>query len=328
MRISKILISSALVLLTATLTHAQTIHSLSDGTPEGMKVALSSSPVKFGCTGSVAVEIPDIHFENDSARLRPSAQNQMAILAQAMRDDDFTHDSFVIEGHASAPGSVAHNQRLSEQRAHAVTAAMHSLGVPSRAITTLAYGEQRLLYRNRPDHPHNRRVTVRRVGAGSAIADASRAAQNMTHDLIFRVMVTDKAGSYWADPKTEVLQRSVPIHLCLSASRAGILVVEIQEEGRGAFAHVGSWPTQEGQLIRVPEAGSFKFTGQPSWQNIRLRHVDCNIAVCPKLGQGNHESIEIDGPDTAPVAIPISPSTLSSCTAQGVICKNIHVRHE
>lgn len=316
--------SLSLLLISSSIT-AQTIDLL--GEPEGMVQALNVSPIQYGCAGSVAVDIPNILFENDKARLTPAAQGQMDVLARALAHPDFQHETFVIEGHASASGSDRHNMGLSERRAEAVQHAMISRGIQSHRIAWRAYGERRLLYPRRPDHADNRRVTIRRISAGSAQWEALEIAARERHRLSYRMMVAERGSAWWALPHN-VVDRRLPVFLCASASRNGLLHVEIREAGQTRFEHVGSYPLPEGGLVRVPHDRDFRFTGQAKWQEIRLRHVDCARAACPKLSAGMQERLEI-----APIRRPPEPanlpkSGLAGCGASGVVCETFKVLHD
>lgn len=305
---------------------AQTVQRLG-GEPEGIVEALKASPTRFGCAASVTVDIPNILFANDQAQLTLAAWDQMGVLAKALEHPDFTHDTFVIEGHASAPGSDQHNMDLSERRAETVMGAMIQRGIVRHRIAWRAYGERRLLYPNKPDHADNRRVTIRRITAGSAQWEALEIAARERHRLSYRLMVAEDGGAWWALPR-DVVDRSSPVFLCASASRNGLLHVEIREAGQTRFEHVGTYPLPEGGLVRVPHDRDFRFTGQAKWQEIRLRHVDCARAACPKLSAGVQERLEIAPKRRPPEPVNLPKSGLAGCGASGVVCETFKVRHD
>ena len=62
-------------------------------------------------------------------------------LAYAMMSPELRGFQFVIEGHASADGSDATNQRLSQRRAERIAAEMVRLGVNPWQIVAVGYGE-------------------------------------------------------------------------------------------------------------------------------------------------------------------------------------------
>lgn len=306
--------------------NAENVQRLSGG-PEGMVQALKASPMQYGCLGSVSVEVPDILFENDKARLSPGAQRQMDALARVIGHSEFSHDTFVIEGHASAPGSDLHNMDLSERRAKTVMGAMVQRGIARHRVAWRAYGERRLLYPDKPDHADNRRVTIRRITSGSAQWEALEIAAQDRHRLSYRMMVAEDGGAWWALPR-DVVARRLPVFLCASASRNGLLHVEIREAGQTRFEQVGTYPLPEGGLVRVPHDRDFQFTGSAAWQEVRLRHVDCTRAACPRLSAGVQERLEIAPKRRPPEPVSLPISGLASCDAPGVVCEVFKVRHE
>ena len=57
--------------------------------------------------------------------------------------DSYPSYEFVVEGHASSDGSKAYNQKLSQERADAVKAALIAAGASEERLSTAAYGEDR-----------------------------------------------------------------------------------------------------------------------------------------------------------------------------------------
>jgi len=51
--------------------------------------------------------------------------------------------SFIVQGHASSDGSKGYNQKLSQERAYAVQAALVAAGADASRVSTAAYGEER-----------------------------------------------------------------------------------------------------------------------------------------------------------------------------------------
>jgi outer membrane protein OmpA-like peptidoglycan-associated protein len=81
-----------------------------------------------------------------------------------MMSDEMRDDGFVIEGHTDEVGSRRYNQGLSERRAAAVREyLMTSGGVQGSRLSTVGYGEDRLLDPANPESGTNRRVRVRRA---------------------------------------------------------------------------------------------------------------------------------------------------------------------
>jgi outer membrane protein OmpA-like peptidoglycan-associated protein len=105
-----------------------------------------------------------VYFAFDTAVLRPEGEEALDELAQAMMSDEMRDDGFVIEGHTDAVGTESYNQGLSERRAAAVREyLMTSGGVQGSRLSTVGYGEDRLLDPANPESGTNRRVRVRRA---------------------------------------------------------------------------------------------------------------------------------------------------------------------
>lgn len=115
----------------------------------------------------VVVNLPDVLFEFNKARLTPEAQAKVAHIATVLqRQADGRRVS--IEGHADAIGSESYNLALSQRRAEAVARELRYEGVPAVRLTTRGYGEKYPVAPNRnpdgSDNPagraKNRRVEV------------------------------------------------------------------------------------------------------------------------------------------------------------------------
>ena len=98
-----------------------------------------------------------IFFDKGSARVpaqpQPIIGNIISLKHQIKSHMD-------IVGHTDAPGSAAHNLRLSKRRADAVRAALIAAGVPSSQIRVVGLGENRLLIGSEKAERQNRRVEV------------------------------------------------------------------------------------------------------------------------------------------------------------------------
>ena len=57
--------------------------------------------------------------------------------------DSYPSYSFIVEGHASSDGSKGYNQKLSQERADAVQAALIAAGADASRVSTAAFGEER-----------------------------------------------------------------------------------------------------------------------------------------------------------------------------------------
>jgi outer membrane protein OmpA-like peptidoglycan-associated protein len=101
-----------------------------------------------------------VGFDNDSATLSPEAAHSLDVVAQGMRLVG-PGRVFVIEGHTSATGSLAHNLHLSRERADSVKRYLVQQGIPQAALRTQGLGPRRLLIANDPAAAQNRRVQFR-----------------------------------------------------------------------------------------------------------------------------------------------------------------------
>ncbi|MEP3302255.1 MAG: OmpA family protein [Roseibium sp.] len=98
-----------------------------------------------------------VSFEYASAKLSPSAKVNLSEFAKGIRDPDLAGATFVIEGHTDGIGSTSYNQRLSEDRARAVSEFLVGLGVGRDRLKTVGYGKSRPKVADLND-PSNRRV--------------------------------------------------------------------------------------------------------------------------------------------------------------------------
>lgn len=101
-----------------------------------------------------------ILFETDKARIQPDEAKKLDLFYQNL------HPTYTwaieLTGHTDADGSDQYNDRLSENRVHAVQQYLIDLGVPPSAISTDYQGEQNPLADNNTESgkQRNRRVLV------------------------------------------------------------------------------------------------------------------------------------------------------------------------
>ncbi|MES0882287.1 OmpA family protein [Roseibium sp. SCP14] len=103
-----------------------------------------------------------VSFDYASARLSPVAKANLREFAKGIADPDLNNATFVIEGHTDGIGSLSYNQRLSEDRAQAVTEFLVGLGVERNRLKTVGYGKTRPKVADIND-PSNRRVESKLV---------------------------------------------------------------------------------------------------------------------------------------------------------------------
>jgi outer membrane protein OmpA-like peptidoglycan-associated protein len=87
----------------------------------------------------MVVTLGDVLFDSGKSRLLPTGAHNMAKLSDFFKRNPQRKAS--IEGYTDSVGGASANQALSEQRAHAVMAALVNLGVPTDRLSTQAFGE-------------------------------------------------------------------------------------------------------------------------------------------------------------------------------------------
>lgn len=108
----------------------------------------------------VVVNLPDVLFEFNSSRLTREAQHTAKQIAEAVSHGVDRHIS--VEGHTDSVGTVAYNQKLSEERARSVARELSANGLSRGRMTVRGYGENRPAASNSSDsgRQRNRRVEV------------------------------------------------------------------------------------------------------------------------------------------------------------------------
>lgn len=111
----------------------------------------------------VAVNLPSVNFEFDSADLTRDGRNRVDQIADIIRRDA-PNRRITVEGHASRESAAqeAYNQRLSERRANTVADALERSGVNGRNISAQGLGTRAPVASNDTEsgRQQNRRVEV------------------------------------------------------------------------------------------------------------------------------------------------------------------------
>ena len=114
-----------------------------------------------GCTlyeDKEAVMTLLVTFPHDVAEVPNAYFDDIEELAAFMKENDGT--SVLLEGHASAVGDADYNMQLSKKRAQDVADVLIKDGISSDRVSTIGYGEERLLNtaNTLEAHAQNRRV--------------------------------------------------------------------------------------------------------------------------------------------------------------------------
>jgi outer membrane protein OmpA-like peptidoglycan-associated protein len=111
----------------------------------------------------VAVNLPSVNFQFDSADLTPDGRSRVNQIANIVRRDA-PDRRIVVEGHASRESAAqeAYNQRLSERRANTVADELERNGVNGRNISAQGLGTRAPIASNDTEsgRQQNRRVEV------------------------------------------------------------------------------------------------------------------------------------------------------------------------
>ena len=92
-------------------------------------------------TAKTVFENEDVHFEFDSIRLTPTAQEILTKKAMWLRANPGA--TVKIEGHCDNRGTNEYNLALGEGRAQSAKAFLVDLGIDPSRLTTISYGEER-----------------------------------------------------------------------------------------------------------------------------------------------------------------------------------------
>jgi outer membrane protein OmpA-like peptidoglycan-associated protein len=111
----------------------------------------------------VAVNLPSVNFQFDSAELTPDGRDRVNQIASIVKRDA-PNRRIAVEGHASRESAAQedYNQRLSERRASSVASALERDGLSNGRISTRGLGTRSPLASNETEEGRrqNRRVEV------------------------------------------------------------------------------------------------------------------------------------------------------------------------
>ena len=96
-----------------------------------------------------------IYFAFDSFRLSSQEMRKIDAVADYIRKKG---GEVLVAGFADAIGTEEYNRGLGDRRAHAVSKALSSRGVPRGKVQTVSFGEEMLADPSNPSSSRNRRV--------------------------------------------------------------------------------------------------------------------------------------------------------------------------
>ena len=127
---------------------------------------------------AILVNLPDgVTFATGSYSISPAFQATLDKVAQSLRD--YPNSLVDVYGHTDTVGTTASNQRLSEERARAVTNYLIGRGVASSRIRWQGFGETQLKVATNDgvNEPLNRRVEIKIVPVTQEDVAAARSGQ-------------------------------------------------------------------------------------------------------------------------------------------------------
>jgi len=115
-----------------------------------------------GCPypGTALFTLKGVHFQFDSAKLKPSAEDRLREAVRKLRDNSGV--SVEVVGHTDSTGPETYNQDLSLRRARAVADYLIANGISSSRLTVRGEGESSPVASNdtREGRAENRRVEL------------------------------------------------------------------------------------------------------------------------------------------------------------------------
>ncbi|MCB2218206.1 OmpA family protein [Desulfofustis glycolicus] len=129
--------------------------STGDAGAMGKEESLESKGVGIS-EGRTSEGMLPVYFDFDSSDIRQDQVSRIQVNADFMKGDDGT---VRIEGNCDPRGTNEYNMALGERRALSAKKYLVNLGVPEERLTTISYGEERLLVHGQDElsYAQNRR---------------------------------------------------------------------------------------------------------------------------------------------------------------------------
>ncbi len=105
----------------------------------------------------VTLDLKNIYFDFDRSDIRPGDARILQENADKIKGAG-DRVAVTIEGHCDPIGTSEYNMALGMRRAEAAKAYLVNLGVPATRLTTISYGEERLVTQNEAEYHLNRRA--------------------------------------------------------------------------------------------------------------------------------------------------------------------------
>jgi peptidoglycan-associated lipoprotein len=105
---------------------------------------IGSQDLAFDSSGSDSGKISGlhtVHFDYDSSTLTTETRKELAENGDWIKNNPKV--TVQVEGHCDSRGSVEYNLALGERRAKAVKNYLMSLGIDSKRLTIISYGEEK-----------------------------------------------------------------------------------------------------------------------------------------------------------------------------------------
>ena len=115
-----------------------------EGSTLDSNITTGDSGGAFDATGSDSGKISglsSVNFDYDSSTLSSDSRRRLAENAEWIKSN--AKSTVQIEGHCDSRGSVEYNLALGERRAKSVKNYLVSLGVDSKRMTIISYGEEK-----------------------------------------------------------------------------------------------------------------------------------------------------------------------------------------
>ena len=99
-----------------------------------------------------------IHFDFDKSDIRPGDANILKGNADEMKKAGAQMPMVMIEGYCDPIGTSEYNMALGQRRADAAKAYLAKLGIDGSKLSTISYGEEKLVTQNEAQYELNRRA--------------------------------------------------------------------------------------------------------------------------------------------------------------------------